>query len=141
MKEREVQAIQEIEKWLKEREIQQQKILVTEGTTLEANLSTNGTTLDASLVNEGATLEACLVTKGATLEACLVTKGIEMDNNLVVKESTVDSSTSSEQLNECNRSRRDAAAQRMKTEVLTMKAAIQGMMRMLILDLHMIVTQ
>ncbi|GKD85515.1 hypothetical protein Tco_1397517 [Tanacetum coccineum] len=44
MKEREVQAIQEIEKQLKEREIQQQESLVTEGTTLETNLSTNHTT-------------------------------------------------------------------------------------------------
>ncbi|GJR17232.1 hypothetical protein Tco_0965759 [Tanacetum coccineum] len=52
MKEREVQAIKEIEKWLKEREIQQQESLVTEGTTLEANLSIDGTTLDASLVTK-----------------------------------------------------------------------------------------
>ncbi|GJX24536.1 hypothetical protein Tco_0230832 [Tanacetum coccineum] len=93
MKEREVQAIQEIVKRLKEREIQQQESLVTEGTTLEANLSTDGTTLDASAVIEGTTLEACLVTEGTTLEACLVTKGIAMDDNLVVMQSIVDSST------------------------------------------------
>ncbi|GJU46240.1 hypothetical protein Tco_1203506 [Tanacetum coccineum] len=118
----EVQAIQEIENQIKEREIQQKESLVTEGTTLEANLSTDGTpldtssvtegtTLEACLVTEGATLEACLVTEGATLEACLVTKGIALDDNLVAKESTDDSVTSSEQLderrssrNECNRS-------------------------------------
>ncbi|GKB74280.1 hypothetical protein Tco_0935692 [Tanacetum coccineum] len=58
--ESEVQAIKEIEKWLKESELQQQESLVTEGTTLEANLSTDGTALDASasfcLVNEGMAL-------------------------------------------------------------------------------------
>ncbi|GKF48794.1 hypothetical protein Tco_0142045, partial [Tanacetum coccineum] len=74
MKESEVQAIKEIEKWLKENELQQQKSLVNEGTTLEANLSTDGTALDASLVIEGTTLEACLVTEGAVMEACLVTE-------------------------------------------------------------------
>nr|GEX53629.1 hypothetical protein [Tanacetum cinerariifolium] len=52
MKEREVQAIHEIEKWLKEREIQQQESLVTKGTTMEANLSTDGTPLDASSVTK-----------------------------------------------------------------------------------------
>ncbi|GJU41237.1 hypothetical protein Tco_1194194 [Tanacetum coccineum] len=68
--------------------MQQQESLVTEITTLEANLSTN----------------ACLVTEGATLEACLVTEGITMDDNLVAKESTYDSVTSSKQLDECNSS-------------------------------------
>ncbi|GJW39958.1 hypothetical protein Tco_0065803 [Tanacetum coccineum] len=89
LKEREVQAIKEIEKRLKEKEIQQQESLVTEGTTLEA----------------------CLVTEGAVLEACLVIEGIEMDDSLVAKESTDDFVTLSEQLdessssrNECNRS-------------------------------------
>ncbi|GJW66226.1 hypothetical protein Tco_0120650 [Tanacetum coccineum] len=95
MKERVVQAIKEIEKWLKEREIHQQESLVTEGTTLEANLSTDGTPLDASSVIEGASLEAYLVTKGAALEANLVTEGITLDASLVTKKSTVDSSTSS----------------------------------------------
>ncbi|GJW09378.1 hypothetical protein Tco_1575205 [Tanacetum coccineum] len=69
MKEREVNAIKEIEKRLKERKIQQQECLVIEGITLEANLSTDGTTLDASLVTEGATLEYSLVTKGISLDA------------------------------------------------------------------------
>nr|GEX27168.1 hypothetical protein [Tanacetum cinerariifolium]GEX27182.1 hypothetical protein [Tanacetum cinerariifolium] len=82
MKKREVQAIKEIEKWLKEREIQQQESLVTEGTTLKANLSTDGTTLDASLV----------------------TKGIAINDNLVAKESAYDSITSSEQLDESSSS-------------------------------------
>ncbi|GJX00801.1 hypothetical protein Tco_0184714 [Tanacetum coccineum] len=58
----------------KQREIQQQESLVTEGTTLEANLSIDG----------------------ATLEASLVTEGIVLDASLVAKQSTVDSSTSSE---------------------------------------------
>nr|GEU89698.1 hypothetical protein [Tanacetum cinerariifolium] len=74
MKEREVQAIKEIKKWLKEREIQEQESLVTEGITLEANLSTDGTSLDASSVTEGTTLEACLVTKGASFSS-----GIDSD--------------------------------------------------------------
>ncbi|GJX75431.1 hypothetical protein Tco_0314026 [Tanacetum coccineum] len=69
MKEREVNAIKEIEKRLKERKIQQQECLVIQGITLEANLSTDGTTLDASLVTEGATLEYSLVTKGISLDA------------------------------------------------------------------------
>ncbi|GJX04061.1 hypothetical protein Tco_0189977 [Tanacetum coccineum] len=58
----------------KQREIQQQESLVTEGTTFEANLSIDG----------------------ATLEASLVTEGIVLDASLVAKQSTVDSSTSSE---------------------------------------------
>ncbi|GKA94827.1 hypothetical protein Tco_0816865 [Tanacetum coccineum] len=84
MKEREVQAIKEIEKQLKEREIQQQESLVTEGTTLEDNLSKDGITLDASLVTEGTTLDASLVTVGIAIGA-----------SLVDTQSTVDSSTSS----------------------------------------------
>ncbi|GJR35557.1 hypothetical protein Tco_0612458 [Tanacetum coccineum] len=58
MKEREVKAIKVIEKWLKEREIQQQESLVTEGTTLDASLVTKGITLDASLVAKQSTLES-----------------------------------------------------------------------------------
>ncbi|GKC85898.1 hypothetical protein Tco_1141615 [Tanacetum coccineum] len=73
----------EIEKRLKERAIQQQESLVTEGTTLEANLSTNGISLDVSLVTEG----------------------IALDASLVAKQSTVDSTTSSKQHNESNGSR------------------------------------
>ncbi|GJW00310.1 hypothetical protein Tco_1555561 [Tanacetum coccineum] len=89
MKEREVQAIQDIKKWLKEREIHQQESLVIEGTTLEANLSTDGTTSDASSVIDG-----------PALEACLVTKGIAMDDNFVARESIHDFVTSLEQLDE-----------------------------------------
>ncbi|GJT16893.1 hypothetical protein Tco_0875599, partial [Tanacetum coccineum] len=61
MEEKEVQAINEIEKRLKENEKQQQE----------------------SLVSASTTLEACLVTEGAALEACLIAKGITMDDNLV----------------------------------------------------------
>ncbi|GJW66820.1 hypothetical protein Tco_0121244 [Tanacetum coccineum] len=93
MKEREVQAIKEIEKRLKEREIQQQE-----------SLSTNGIALDASLVTDGTTLDASLVTEGATLEASLVIEGMVLDASLVDKQSTVDSSTSSEHHNESNSS-------------------------------------
>ncbi|GKD56538.1 hypothetical protein Tco_1289925 [Tanacetum coccineum] len=82
MKEREVQAIKDIEKWLKESEMQKQD----------------------SLVTKGAALEASLVTEGATLEACLVNEGIAMDDNLLAKESTYDSVTSSEQLHESSSS-------------------------------------
>ncbi|GJZ49737.1 hypothetical protein Tco_0603927 [Tanacetum coccineum] len=96
MKEREVQAIKEIEKRLKEREIHQKESLVTEGTTLQVNLSIDGTTFDASLV-----------TNGTTLDASLVTKGIALDASLVDKQSTVDSNTSSEQHDECNSSRNE----------------------------------
>nr|GEV79575.1 hypothetical protein [Tanacetum cinerariifolium] len=88
----EVQAIKEIEKWLKESELQQQESLITESTTLEANLSTDDIALDASLITEGAVMEACLFIEGVRLEACLVN---EVD-------------------------------QGMKTEVLTMKAPVQG---------------
>ncbi|GJS24524.1 hypothetical protein Tco_0453156 [Tanacetum coccineum] len=94
--------------------------MVTEGTTLEANLSTNGTSLDATSVIEGNTLEACLVTEGVALEACLitegaameaslVTEGIALDDNLVAQQCTVDSTTLSEQQNECNSSRNDCS--------------------------------
>nr|GEY05329.1 reverse transcriptase zinc-binding domain-containing protein [Tanacetum cinerariifolium] len=89
MKEREVEAIQEIENQIKEREIHQQESLVTEGTTLEANLSTDSTPLDTSSVTEG----------------------ISLDDNLVAKENTYDSVRLSKQLdescslkNECSRS-------------------------------------
>ncbi|GJX51098.1 hypothetical protein Tco_0277943 [Tanacetum coccineum] len=85
-----VQAIKEIEKWLKEREIRQQEILVTKDTTLEANLSTVGLALDASLVTEG----------------------IALDASLVDKQSTVNSSTLSEQQNECNNSRNECSGSR-----------------------------
>ncbi|GJX20707.1 hypothetical protein Tco_0223384 [Tanacetum coccineum] len=77
IKEREVQAIKEIEKWLKESELQQQESLVTEGSTLEA-----------CLITEGATIEACLITKGETLEACLVNEGIAVNDNTGVTESS-----------------------------------------------------
>ncbi|GKC30553.1 hypothetical protein Tco_1037847 [Tanacetum coccineum] len=69
MEEKEVQAIKEIEKRLKENEKQRQE----------------------SLVSASTTLEACLVTE-------------EMDDNLVAKESTYDSVTSSEQLDESSSS-------------------------------------
>ncbi|GJW32838.1 hypothetical protein Tco_0052870 [Tanacetum coccineum] len=49
-KESEVQAINKIEKWLNESELQQQE----------------------SLITEGAVIKACLVTEGAALEACLL---------------------------------------------------------------------
>ncbi|GJU13703.1 hypothetical protein Tco_1136099 [Tanacetum coccineum] len=116
--------LDEIEKWLKEREIDQQECLVTEVTTLEANLSTDCTSLDASSVTEG-----------AALEACLVTKGIAMDANLVAKESTYDSITSPEQLDKSSSSGNDADVERYSLIrlILTLKK--------LILDLHMIVTQ
>ncbi|GJX45764.1 hypothetical protein Tco_0262440 [Tanacetum coccineum] len=52
MKEREVQAIKEIEKWLKESEMQTQESLVSKGATLEASLVIEGATLEASLQNE-----------------------------------------------------------------------------------------
>nr|GFB42970.1 hypothetical protein [Tanacetum cinerariifolium] len=107
MKESEVQAIKEIEKWLKESELQQQESLITKGTTLEANLNTDGTTLNASLVIEGTSLEACLVTegavtkarfvtKGAALEACLVNEGITLNDNMgVTKRNGTESESSS----------------------------------------------
>nr|GFC68387.1 hypothetical protein [Tanacetum cinerariifolium] len=114
MKESEVQAIKEIEKWLKEREIQQQENLSTEGIVVEANLSTDDITLEACLVTESTVMDACLVTEGASLEACLVIEGTKMDDSLVAKESTNDYVTSSEQLdessslrNECSRSRNE----------------------------------
>ncbi|GJW61786.1 hypothetical protein Tco_0111121 [Tanacetum coccineum] len=87
MKEREVQAINKIEKCLKETEIQQQE-----------SLSTDDTTLDASLVIES-----------AALEASLVTEGIALDDSLVTMHSTVDSRTSSEHHNECNSSRNECS--------------------------------
>nr|GEZ64248.1 hypothetical protein [Tanacetum cinerariifolium] len=93
MNEREVKVIKEIEKRLKEKEIQQQESLVTEGTTLEDNLSTYDTILDATSVIEGAIMEVCLVTEGTVIDACLVTEDAVLDS-LVAKESTVDSSSS-----------------------------------------------
>ncbi|GJT96297.1 hypothetical protein Tco_1091815 [Tanacetum coccineum] len=48
MKEREVKEIKEIEKRLKEREIQQQESLSTDSTTLDTTLVTEGISLDAS---------------------------------------------------------------------------------------------
>ncbi|GJZ21570.1 hypothetical protein Tco_0558609 [Tanacetum coccineum] len=86
MKEKEVQAIKEIENWLKEKEIQQQ-----------------------SLVTKGVVLEACLVTEGTTLEACFVNEGRALDDNLVVKETTYDSVTSPEQLDESSSSQQPHA--------------------------------
>ncbi|GKE49993.1 hypothetical protein Tco_1481251 [Tanacetum coccineum] len=77
MKEKEVQAIKEIEKRLKESELQHQESLVIEGTTLEANLCTDNTVI-----------EACLVTEGETLEACLVKEGIALNDNTGVTENS-----------------------------------------------------
>nr|GEV39333.1 hypothetical protein [Tanacetum cinerariifolium] len=96
MKEKEVKTIKEIENRLKEKEIQQQE----------------------SLITEGATIEACLVTQGASLEACLVNEGIAVnDNTCVTKSSGTDSENNSSttpfsrsedekisSMNECSRS-------------------------------------
>ncbi|GJS16231.1 hypothetical protein Tco_0410703 [Tanacetum coccineum] len=110
VKEKEVQAIEEIEKRLKESELQQQE----------------------SLITEGAAIEACLVIEGATLEACLVVEGIALNDNTGIKESSGTESTNNCILETLFRS------QRMKTKALTKKAAAQkGMMQMLILDLQM----
>ncbi|GJY95855.1 hypothetical protein Tco_0512216 [Tanacetum coccineum] len=119
--------LKELDKLIDKR---QQESLVTEGTTLEANLSTDGTTLDGSLVTEG-----------TTLEASLVTKGISLDASLVAKQSTIDSTTSSEQQNESNGSRKECSRlgneKRSYDNESKMKEAVQGMMQMLILELHM----
>nr|GEW43502.1 hypothetical protein [Tanacetum cinerariifolium] len=88
MKEKEVQAIEEIEKRLQESEMHKQESLVNEVTTLKVNLCIDGITLDASLVIEGTTLEACLVTEGAALEACLVNDCITLNDNMGVTESS-----------------------------------------------------
>nr|GEX17646.1 hypothetical protein [Tanacetum cinerariifolium] len=70
MKESEVQAIKETKKRLKESELQQQESLVTESTTLEANVSTKGTALEASLVNKGIALnDNTGVTKNSRTES------------------------------------------------------------------------
>ncbi|GJW45574.1 hypothetical protein Tco_0077220 [Tanacetum coccineum] len=61
-----VQEIKEIEKWLKESELQQQE----------------------SLITKGAAIKACLVTEGAVLEACLVNEGITLNDNMGVTESS-----------------------------------------------------
>ncbi|GKA59676.1 hypothetical protein Tco_0758989 [Tanacetum coccineum] len=82
--------------------------LVTEDTTLEANLSTNSSALDVSSVIEGAAKEVCLVTEGATLEASLVNE----DDNSVAMESTDDFVTSLEQLNESSSSWNDVDAEK-----------------------------
>ncbi|GKE23896.1 hypothetical protein Tco_1435408 [Tanacetum coccineum] len=78
MKERKVKEIRKIKKKLNERKMQTQENLVTEGTSLNASLVTVGIALDASLV----------------------TVGIALDASLVVKESTDDTITSSEQIDE-----------------------------------------
>ncbi|GJX95076.1 hypothetical protein Tco_0349662 [Tanacetum coccineum] len=102
MKESEVQAIKEIEKWLKEREIHQQESLFTEGAALEVCLVTKGASLEASLVTKGSTLKA-----SAALEASLITKGRALDENLVTQQCIVNSTTSLEQHNESNSSRNE----------------------------------
>ncbi|GJZ30453.1 hypothetical protein Tco_0575500 [Tanacetum coccineum] len=79
MKEKEVQAIKEIEKWLKENEMQKQESLVSEGTTLEASLVIKGVALEDCLVTNDADLEASLVTNGAYLEASLVNDGAALE--------------------------------------------------------------
>ncbi|GJY24116.1 hypothetical protein Tco_0397774, partial [Tanacetum coccineum] len=53
-----------------------------------------------------------LVTKGTSLDASLVTVGIALDASLVVKESTYDTITSSEQLDESSNSGNDADAEK-----------------------------
>ncbi|GKC10675.1 hypothetical protein Tco_1007457 [Tanacetum coccineum] len=65
-----------------------------------------------SLSTDGTTLDASLVTKGATLEPSLVTTGVALDDNLVAKESTNDSITSSEQVDESNSSENDVDAEK-----------------------------
>nr|GEX52245.1 hypothetical protein [Tanacetum cinerariifolium] len=52
MKEREVKAIKEIEKWLNGSKMQTQESLVIEGATLEASLVTEGVALEESLVTK-----------------------------------------------------------------------------------------
>ncbi|GJR68134.1 hypothetical protein Tco_0014199 [Tanacetum coccineum] len=106
---------------MKEREVQ---AINTNGTTLDASSVTKGTTLEACLVTEGTTLEACLVTKGVELDASLVTKGITMDDNLVAKESTDDSITLSEQLDESISSGNETDAE--KTLVDTVASDIEN---------------
>nr|GEW57288.1 hypothetical protein [Tanacetum cinerariifolium] len=66
IKEKEVQAIKETEKRLKESDLHQQE----------------------SLITEGSAVEACLVTKGAVLEACLVNEGIILNDNTSVTKSS-----------------------------------------------------
>ncbi|GKC32075.1 hypothetical protein Tco_1039369 [Tanacetum coccineum] len=88
MKEKEVQAIKEIEKRLKESEMQKQESLVTEGAVIEDCMVTDAAELEACLIMQGAAIEACLVTEGATLEACLVNEGIAVNDNTSVTESS-----------------------------------------------------
>nr|GEW68185.1 hypothetical protein [Tanacetum cinerariifolium] len=88
MKEKEVQAIKEIERWLQESEMQKQESLVSKGTTLEDCMVTDVAKLEACLITIGATIEACLVTEGAALEACLVDEGIVVNDNTSVTESS-----------------------------------------------------
>ncbi|GJR08560.1 hypothetical protein Tco_0791212 [Tanacetum coccineum] len=77
MKEKEVQAIKDIERRMQDNEMQKQESLVTDGAELEA-----------CLITEGATIKACLVINGAALEACLVNKGITVNDYTGVTEST-----------------------------------------------------
>ncbi|GKE57989.1 hypothetical protein Tco_1497174 [Tanacetum coccineum] len=58
MKEREVKEIKEIEKRLKEREIQQQESLSTDSTTLDTTLVTEGISLDAKNENRSSNNES-----------------------------------------------------------------------------------
>ncbi|GKB54330.1 hypothetical protein Tco_0905083 [Tanacetum coccineum] len=83
--------LDDLDKLIDER---QQESLVTEGTTLEANLSTDGTSLDAISVTEA------------------------MDDNLVAKESTNDSVTSSEQLDESSSSSIDADVEKILVDTV-----------------------
>ncbi|GKD34232.1 hypothetical protein Tco_1249741, partial [Tanacetum coccineum] len=86
MKEKEFQAIKEIEKWLKENEMQKQESLVSEGTALEASLVIKGVALEDCLVTDDADLEASLVTNGAYLEASLVNDGAALEDCLVTND-------------------------------------------------------
>nr|GEW26723.1 hypothetical protein [Tanacetum cinerariifolium] len=96
MKEKEAHTIKEIKKRLEESNLLQQESLVTEGTTLEANLSTNDLVMEACFITEGAVMEAILVTEGATLEASLVNEGITLnDITGVTKSSGTESENSS----------------------------------------------
>ncbi|GJX79067.1 hypothetical protein Tco_0327216, partial [Tanacetum coccineum] len=96
MKEKEVQAIKEIERQLQKSEMQKQESLVSKGTTLEDCIVADAVELEACLITEGAAIEACLVTKGATLEACLVNEGIAVnDNTNVMKSSRTESENNS----------------------------------------------
>ncbi|GKA27223.1 hypothetical protein Tco_0713391 [Tanacetum coccineum] len=86
MKESEVQAIKEIEKWLKEREIQHQE-----------NLSTKGTTLVACLVTEGIAMDDNLIDKESTFDSITSSKQLDECNSLVEQKDTVSSCSDSEE--------------------------------------------